>query len=76
MYHGYGNMWGMYWFWWVLWIVLVVIIVWLLVRSRQPAPPPPSSRPSPLELLQQRYARGEISTEEYRERKHELETNR
>ncbi len=66
-YFGGGWFWGMHVFWWLFWIVLIVIFVALLR-------PVPRSRPpeTPLQILQRRYAAGEISTEEYEERKAKL----
>jgi putative membrane protein len=56
--------------WWPLWLVfwLAVLgaIVWLVVRSRRDTGGGSSDRAS--EILAERYARGELSTEEYRER--------
>jgi uncharacterized membrane protein len=47
-----------------VWILLLVVLIWALIRwlsgrSVSPAMPPPG-RPSALEVLEQRYARGEI----------------
>ena len=58
---------GMHALWWVFWIVIVVVLFSF-------APPVPRGRAggSPLETLQQRYARGEIGTAEYEERKSRL----
>jgi putative membrane protein len=79
----YGPMGGpMPWAWgWmlligtVLFVGLIVVIalaVWAAVRAgRQPGPSAPPSRPRA--ILDERYARGEISTEEYRERLQVLE---
>lgn len=75
-----GSGWGMGWMWlfWLLLILGVVLVVVVLVRAvgggvtgpsegrRGAAPQPGRSRAR--ELLDERYARGEISTEEYRER--------
>ncbi len=61
------SFWGMHFFWWLFWIVGIVVFVSLLSpvpRSRR--------RETPLEVLQRRYAAGEISTEEYEKRKAKL----
>lgn len=59
--------------WWPLWLFfwLVVLgaIAWLVVSRRRDAGPG-GDRAS--EILAERYARGEISAEEYRERLEEL----
>lgn len=64
---GWGF-WGMHVFWWLFWIILIIAFFALatpLPRHR--------ARQTPLELLQRRYAAGEISSEEYEERKAKLE---
>jgi putative membrane protein len=67
---GYGFGWG--WllmsFGMVLWIALLVVLVWALIRwlnTKTTVAPPqdsatPVGGPSALEILRQRYARGEI----------------
>lgn len=70
-YHGH-HFWGMHFMWWIIWIPL---LIWFIVR------PWPfksghhhhSHKETPLDILKRRYANGEISTEEYQERKKELE---
>lgn len=66
-YVGWGFM-GMHALWWLFWIALIVVFFALIE-------PVPRSRPrqTPLELLQRRYAAGEISSDEYEERKAKLE---
>ncbi len=73
-----GWMWGMHWGWWIFWILLIIILVTLFRKNRTtpPGPPPESRKESPLEILKRRYAAGEISTEEYEERKAHLERDR
>ncbi|WP_054685206.1 SHOCT domain-containing protein [Rhodothermus marinus] len=73
--YGPHMFWGMHWGWWIFWIVVIIALVWLLSQRRTGAPPPPRKE-SPLELLQRRYAAGEISTEEYEERRARLERDR
>lgn len=67
MHYGEWGFWGMHIFWWLFWIALVVVLF---------LPITPVSRgrrcETPLEVLQRRYAAGEISTEEYEERKAKL----
>lgn len=79
---GYNFSWGsmlLMTFGSLLWIALLVILVWALIRwlERKAATPIPTSTatlpsgPSALDILQQRYARGEIDTatfEQMRER--------
>lgn len=70
---------GWMWIFWILLIVGAVVLVIVLakvffggagrgVREGGSAPPPGAHPPRPRDILQERYARGEISTEEYTER--------
>lgn len=56
--------WGMTlggWIWMLVWIVALMVMVWLLVSpGRRP------EREDALEILRARYARGELSDDEYR----------
>ena len=68
---GYGGFMGMQFFWWAFWLVALVVF-FVLVRPalwRQAAGP----RESPLEILGRRYASGDLSTDEYLERKARLQ---
>lgn len=68
-----GMMGSMGWAMWVFGILLVALVAWSLYRlfaTRDASTPP---RETPLERLQQRYAEGDLSTEEYEERKRTLE---
>lgn len=67
MHYGEWSLWGMHVFWWLFWIVLIVLLfspITPVSRGRR--------RETPLEILQRRYAAGEISTAEYEERKAKL----
>ncbi len=73
--YGFGWGWFMMMFGGVLWIAVLVVLVWALIRwFERKAPASGSSTPassSALEILRQRYARGEIDTatfEQMRER--------
>ncbi len=62
----------------VLWLVVLAGLVWLAWRvwgqGRSPGLPGPWTREDDaVEILKRRYARGEISKEEYEERRRDLE---
>lgn len=72
--YGYEGMMGNgTWWWWaglmmgIPAVILIVILVVVLGALREPAASPASGSGgnNPLELLKQRYARGELSREEY-----------
>lgn len=67
MHYGEWGFWGMHVFWWLFWVAVIVVLflpITPVSRGRR--------RETPLEVLQRRYAAGEISTEEYEERKTKL----
>ena len=73
--YGFGWGWFMMMFGGVLWIAVLAVLVWALIRwfeRKAPASGPSTpAGPSALEILRQRYARGEIDTatfEQMRER--------
>jgi putative membrane protein len=55
---------------WVFWIALVTLGVWLVMRRMRPSDA--SGLDSARRILAERYARGEISGDEYRERMDQL----
>lgn len=70
MWHMYdGHFWGMHWIWWILWLI---IIFWIFATPWD-IPGQRNRKESPIDILKKRYAAGEISTEEYEERKRILE---
>ena len=72
MFDGHNWMWGMHWLWWIVWIAIGALVVFLILRGRSAGGRPPSGE-SPLEILERRYAAGEITTEEFEDRKKRLE---
>ncbi len=70
MWHIYDghHYWGMHFFWWFFWIIL---ILWAYKTSRKKASQPTKEDGS-LEILRKRFAKGEITKEEYEEMKKTL----
>ncbi|CAN5391535.1 hypothetical protein BH10ACI2_BH10ACI2_21850 [soil metagenome] len=65
------NFGGMHMLWWFFWVVSMVFLFGWFV----PVPKRRIRHDSPLEILQKRFATGEITTEEYKEKKIILETD-
>lgn len=70
MMNGFGHGWGMGW-WWIIGILVVVLIVWLIVRSANSRDTSTKEKSS-LDILKDRYARGEIDKEEFEKKKKDL----
>lgn len=71
-------MWGMHGGWWIGGLILLIILVWAFSRRNQAVqtgPPPSNTGESSLDVLNRRYAEGEISTEEFEERKRNLRSD-
>lgn len=85
---GYGPDWGMMGGWgggtwwgpfgmiiWLLFLALIIVgIVWLVRAMVRPGEGPPrlAGRSSGLDILEQRYARGEINRDEYLQKKQDI----
>jgi putative membrane protein len=70
-YDGSVGFWGMHMFWWIFWVTLLaggMALFEPVSRSRNR-----DGKASPLEILQRRYANGEITDEEYEKRKLRIE---
>ena len=70
---GIDHMWTMGWFW-LIGIVAFILVIWLTFKlaDRRDRSEMPGVR-SAEDILKERYARDEISREEYLEKKHDLE---
>lgn len=78
---GYGHMWdggwlgmgvgmiGMLLFWVLIILGIVVLVKWLAGAQSAAAPPPARSA---LDIVKERYARGEIEKEEFEQKKRDL----
>ena len=67
-----GHGWGMGW-WWIIGLIIVAAVVWMVVKSMNTNSRGnlPSGK-SALDILKERYARGEIDKEEFEKRRKEL----
>lgn len=70
--NGYGMGFGGI-FMWLFWILVIIGVVWLvkLMMGGGEADSPPQR--SALEILKERYARGEIDHEEFEQKRRDLE---
>ena len=66
--HTVGGWWfmGMHVFWWLFWVLIIIAFAALFT----PVPKQQAKRrDTPMNVLQRRYAAGEISTDEYEQRR-------
>lgn len=72
-FHGFNGMgWGMG-FGWIIGAVVLAVIIWLLVRMVNQNNSANSGKDrSALDVLKERYARGEIDKKEFEEKKRDL----
>lgn len=73
MYH--NNDWGMHMMW-IFWLPILILIIVFIVRiiGNNDAFRRLKEKESPLDILKRRYANGEISTEEFEERRNKLKS--
>lgn len=66
--HGWGMLWG-----WLAGLLVLFLVVWLVVKlAGRNNRSPDSVEKSALDILNERYARGEINEAEYKNRKKDL----
>ena len=61
----YNNFWGMDFIWWCIWIMM---LVWIFATPYD-IPFQRNKKDRPLDILQKRFAAGEINKGDYEERK-------
>jgi putative membrane protein len=62
-------LWGMHGYWWIFWILIWICFFSFMMPVRRTTY---RQMQSPLQVLQRRYAAGEITSEEYEERRTKL----
>ncbi len=68
--HGFGFIGG---FMWLFWILLIVLVLWLVKAAMASNERPRSKDKGALEILEARYARGEIDREEFERMRKDLQ---
>ena len=63
--------WGILWMI-ASWVLIVALVVWLVRSFSSGGSGGAGRKPSPLDILDERLARGEISSDEYEERRRSL----
>ncbi len=65
MYYNNYEFWGMHFGWWILW---VVFLLWIFATPYN-IPGQKTKKDTPLDVLDKRFASGEINKQEYQEMK-------
>lgn len=73
MMDGWGSGYGMFFMglFWLIILALIITLIWFLIKKGSNSPQQ-SSEENPREILDKRYARGEIDDEQYRQMKKEI----
>jgi putative membrane protein len=59
-------------FMWLFWILLIIVLLWIVKVASGGGSPSSGSGKSALDILKERYARGEIDQEEYEQKKKDI----
>jgi putative membrane protein len=66
--HGWGMGWG-----WIIGLAVIVLIIWLIVKiTNQNDNQRQLGGKSAFDILKEKYAKGEISKEEYKEKRNDI----
>jgi len=66
--NGYGGM-----FMWVIFLIVIGLLIYFIVQAQKAKGRTPAQNESHLDILKKRYAKGEITKEEYERIKKDLE---
>jgi putative membrane protein len=66
--YGYGGM-----FMWIIFLIVIGFLVYFMVQAQKTKGSMPTQNESPLDILKRRYAKGDITSEEYEKMKKDLE---
>jgi len=65
---GYGGM-----FMWIIFLIVIGLLIYFIVKAQKTKGQMPTPRESSLDILKRRYAKGEITKEEFERMKKDLE---
>ena len=65
---GYGGM-----FMWIIFLIVIGLLIYFIVNAQKTKSQTPTQNESHLDILKKRYAKGEITKEEYERMKKDLE---
>ena len=60
-------------FMWLFWILLIVVVAWAAKAAARSTNNSPEKQRSALDILKDRYARGEIGQEEFQQKRRDLD---
>lgn len=60
---------------WIVWILVIIVLVWQFMKAGTFGNTRNTKPESPLEILKRKYANGEITAEEYEQKKKILEND-
>jgi putative membrane protein len=66
-----NNYWGMNFIWWIIWLI---VLFWIFATPYD-IPGQRRRKDSPLDILQKRFASGQITNSEYQEKRKMLENS-
>ncbi len=72
MMHHYGHFWGMGGSWFIGAVIIVAVVLLIAIGIRRRTGPERYAKDKALKVLRERYAKGEISKEEFEERQRTL----
>jgi len=68
MHYGYGGM-----FMGIIFLIVIAVLTYFILQALSAKGRPPIQNESPLDILKRRYAKGEITKDEYEKMKKDLE---